>query len=152
MWCPASDAAAGAGGDLSTPEHEQAGSGAQGLPVSAWRARDRAGQSGLVLRRHLHPDGQGLSLPGGYHGLGEPCGAGMATVDTLGAEFCVGALEEAVSSYGRPEIFNTDQGSQFTSDDFTGTLKRKGVMSSMDIKGPLQVDTMLNWPATHDKI
>ena len=37
--------------------------------------------------------------------------------------------------YGRPEIFNTDQGSQFTSDDFTGTLKRHGVMISMDGKG-----------------
>jgi putative transposase len=55
--------------------------------------------------------------------------------NTLGAEFCVEALEEALSRYGRPEIFNTDQGSQFTSDDFTGTLKRSGVMISMDGKG-----------------
>src|SRR5438128_4207695 len=55
--------------------------------------------------------------------------------NTLGAEFCVEALEEALSRYGRPEIFNTDQGSQFTSDDFTGTLKRNGVTISMDGKG-----------------
>ena len=55
--------------------------------------------------------------------------------NTLGAEFCVEALEEALSRYGRPEIFNTDQGSQFTSDDFTGTLKRHGVTISMDGKG-----------------
>ena len=55
--------------------------------------------------------------------------------NTLGAEFCVEALEEALSGYGRPEIFNTDQGSQFTSDDFTGTLKRHGVTISMDGKG-----------------
>jgi putative transposase len=55
--------------------------------------------------------------------------------NTLGADFCVEALEEALSRYGRPEIFNTDQGSQFTSDDFTGTLKRHGVMISMDGKG-----------------
>jgi putative transposase len=55
--------------------------------------------------------------------------------NTLGADFCVGALEEALSRYGRPEIFNTDQGSQFTSDDFTGTLKRHGVTISMDGKG-----------------
>ena len=55
--------------------------------------------------------------------------------NTLGAEFCVEALEEALVRYGRPEIFNTDQGSQFTSDDFTGTLKRHGVMISMDGKG-----------------
>ena len=55
--------------------------------------------------------------------------------NTLGADFCVEALEEALSRYGRPEIFNTDQGSQFISDDFTGTLKRHGIMISMDGKG-----------------
>jgi putative transposase len=55
--------------------------------------------------------------------------------NTLGAEFCVEALEEALSLHGRPEIFNTDQGSQFTSDDFTGTLQDHGVTISMDGKG-----------------
>jgi len=55
--------------------------------------------------------------------------------NTLGADFCVEALEEALVRYGRLEIFNTDQGSQFTSDDFTGTLKRHEVTISMDGKG-----------------
>jgi putative transposase len=55
--------------------------------------------------------------------------------NTLGAEFCVEALEEALFRHGRPEIFNTDQGSQFTSDGFTGILERYGVMISMDGKG-----------------
>jgi putative transposase len=55
--------------------------------------------------------------------------------NTLGAEFCVEALEEALSQYGRPEIFNTDQGSQFTSNDFTRTLKRHAITISMDGKG-----------------
>ena len=55
--------------------------------------------------------------------------------NTLDGDFCVEALEEALSRYGRPEIFNTDQGSQFTSGDFTGTLKRHEVMISMDGKG-----------------
>jgi putative transposase len=55
--------------------------------------------------------------------------------NTLGAEFCVEALEEALFRHGRPEIFNTDQGSQFTSDDFTGTLERHKVTISMDGKG-----------------
>ncbi len=55
--------------------------------------------------------------------------------NTLGADFCVEALEEALARYGQPEIFNTDQGSQFTSDEFTGTLKRHGIMISMDGKG-----------------
>jgi len=55
--------------------------------------------------------------------------------NTLGAEFCVEALEEALSLHGRPAIFNTDQGSQFTSDDFTGTLQHNEVTISMDGKG-----------------
>src|SRR4051794_3927888 len=55
--------------------------------------------------------------------------------NTLGAEFCVEALEEALSRHGRPEIFNTDQGSQFTSDDVTGTWERPKVTISMDGKG-----------------
>ena len=55
--------------------------------------------------------------------------------NTLGAEFCDEALVEALLRHGRPEIFNTDQGSQFTSDDFTGTLERHKVTISMDGKG-----------------
>ena len=55
--------------------------------------------------------------------------------NTLGADFCVEALEEALARYGRPEIFNTDQGSQFTSEDFTGVLKAHEIMISMDGKG-----------------
>jgi putative transposase len=55
--------------------------------------------------------------------------------NTLGADFCVEALEEALARYGRPEIFNTDQGSQFTSDDFTGVLKQHTITISMDGKG-----------------
>src|SRR5467141_4116992 len=54
--------------------------------------------------------------------------------NTLGADFCVEALEEALARFGRPEIFNTDQGSQFTSDDFTGVLSRHEVTISMDGK------------------
>src|SRR6201989_1952151 len=68
----APDAAAGTGGDLPAPEYKQAGSGAQDPSVPAWPARRRAGQSGMVLRHYLYPNGQGLSLPGGDHGLGEP--------------------------------------------------------------------------------
>jgi len=66
--------------------------------------------------------------------------------NTLGAEFCVEALEEALARHGRPEIFNTDQGSQFTSDDFTGTLKQHGVMISMDGKSlPLRKQGAATW-------
>jgi putative transposase len=54
---------------------------------------------------------------------------------TLEAAFCVEALEEALACHGRPEIFNTDQGSQFTSEVFTDVLTRNGVAISMDGKG-----------------
>ena len=53
----------------------------------------------------------------------------------LDAGFCVRALEEALSSWGQPEIFNTDQGVQFTSEDFIATLVARGVRISMDGKG-----------------
>ena len=55
--------------------------------------------------------------------------------NTLDASFCVEALEAALETYGAPEIFNTDQGSQFTSEDFTGVLKRHGIRISRDGKG-----------------
>jgi len=55
--------------------------------------------------------------------------------NTMETDFCVEALEEALHRHGRPEIFNTDQGSQFTSDEFTGVLLQAGVQISMDGKG-----------------
>ena len=55
--------------------------------------------------------------------------------NTMDAEFCVAALEEAIARYGRPDIFNTDQGSQFTSFAFTNTLKDAGIRISMDGRG-----------------
>jgi putative transposase len=55
--------------------------------------------------------------------------------NTMDAEFCIEALEEAMARHGRPEIFNTDQGSQFTSPRFTDILTAAGVKVSMDGKG-----------------
>lgn len=55
--------------------------------------------------------------------------------NTLETDFCVNALEEALYQYGVPEIFNTDQGSQFTSREFTDALKNAGTRISMDGKG-----------------
>lgn len=54
---------------------------------------------------------------------------------TMEAEFCVEALQEALARYGKPEIFNTDQGSQFTSAAFTSVLIDAGIKISMDGKG-----------------
>jgi len=55
--------------------------------------------------------------------------------NTLDTDFCVEALEEAVARFGAPKIFNTDQGSQFTSTAFTDVLKRHRIGISMDGKG-----------------
>jgi putative transposase len=54
---------------------------------------------------------------------------------TLEAAFCIESLEEALARYGGPEIFNTDQGSQFTSHDFTKVLLKNEIAISMDGKG-----------------
>ena len=55
--------------------------------------------------------------------------------NTMDVSFCVSALEEALARFGKPEIFNTDQGSQFTSAAFTGVLSAAGVKISMDGRG-----------------
>ena len=55
--------------------------------------------------------------------------------NTMEASFCIEAVEEALAKYGCPQIFNTDQGSQFTSAEFTGLLISNGIEISMDGKG-----------------
>lgn len=55
--------------------------------------------------------------------------------NTMHADFCVEALKEAMAQYGKPEIFNTDQGSQFTSTEFTSVLLEAGIKISMDGRG-----------------
>ena len=55
--------------------------------------------------------------------------------NTMDTDFCVAALEEAIARHGRPDIFNTDQGSQFTSFAFTTTLKDADIRISMDGRG-----------------
>ena len=57
------------------------------------------------------------------------------TCNTLTTDFCVEALQEALTKYGAPEFFNTDQGAQFTSDDFTSVLQSRGIKISMDGRG-----------------
>ena len=57
--------------------------------------------------------------------------------NTLDADLCVDALDEALARYGRPEIFNSDQRSQFTSFAFTGRLQTAEIRISMDGRGPV---------------
>ncbi len=62
---------------------------------------------------------------------------------TMDTEFCVSALERSLRLYGTPEIFNTDQGSQYTSKEFTGILQNNGVKISMDGKGRAMDNIMI---------
>ena len=63
--------------------------------------------------------------------------------NTLDADFCTSALEDALAKYGIPDIFNTDQGCQFTSYEFTQVLKNAGVKISMDGKGRWMDNVMI---------
>jgi putative transposase len=55
--------------------------------------------------------------------------------NSMDVSFCVSAQKEALVRYGKPDIFNTDQGSQFTSSVFTGVLLAAGIKVSMDGRG-----------------
>jgi len=128
-------------------KYKRASCGAQGLPLPVRWDRDRAGQPGLVRGRHLHPDGQGLSLFGGDYGLGEPRRSGLAAVEHArpgvlcrGARGSARALRPARDFQYRPEPAPAKAGgSQFTNDDFTGTLERHAIAISMDGKGRCRV-------------
>ena len=63
--------------------------------------------------------------------------------NTLSTDFCVEALREAIQSYGKPEIVNTDQGSQFTSDIFTEEVLSAAIQLSMDGKGRATDNVMI---------
>ena len=91
------------------------------------------GESVLAMRRHhLHPDVAWIYLPCGRHGLVFPlCVLAWEVSITIEKGFCLSALDRALI-FSNPEIFNTDQGSQFTSTDFTGRLERNGIAISMD--------------------
>ena len=62
---------------------------------------------------------------------------------TMDDSFCVSALERAIRIYGKPKIFNTDQGSQFTGKDFTDVLKNNDITISMDGKGRAMDNIMI---------
>ena len=64
--------------------------------------------------------------------------------NTLDAGFCTDALDEALARHGAPEIFNTDQGSQFTSFVFTGRLQAAGIRISMDGRGRYMDNIFMN--------
>jgi putative transposase len=75
--------------------------------------------------------------------------------NTLDTDFCVDALEEAINRFGTPDIFNTDQGAQFTSKAFTDILKRHNIKISMDGRGRVQDNIFIErlwWTVKHHYI
>ena len=133
---PATDAAHAPDADLPEARYQQAREGAQDLPLSARRSAGGAAQSGLVRRHHLPARCAAASS------IWSPSWTGITRKvlawrisNTLEADFCVEALNEAIHKFGPPEIMNTDQGSQFTSFAWTDRLKRVGTRISMDGKG-----------------
>lgn len=109
--------------------------GTKPITPSAQEAGGHQTQPGLGNGPDLHPFGAGLRLPMCRRGLVQPEGSVMATVDHDGSGLLPRSGEEALARYGKPDIFNTDQGSQFTSVDFTAVLKKAEIAISMDGKG-----------------
>src|SRR6056297_2123121 len=153
MWATpgaATDEADAAGPDLPRAQDQQKASRAQDISISSQRLAYHPAKRGLVHRHHLHPDAAGVSLPGGRHGLVQSQGPELEAVEhhvwrvlPLSADLpgkspagqgCE-ALKDALARYGPPEIFNSDQGSQFTSTDFTEVLLDAKVKISMDGRG-----------------
>ena len=84
---------------------------------------------------HLHPDGAGFVYLAAVVDVFSRRVLAHRVSITMEADFCIEALEEALAKRGKPDIFNSDQGSQFTSVDFTGVLLKHGVAISMDGRG-----------------
>lgn len=130
---PAIDADDGPGGHLSEAPSQRTRSGASDLPVSAARTQHHASGSGVGGRYDVHPAAPRLALSGGHHGLVQSVCARLGDV-ALETGFCLAALEKACVA-STPGIFNTDQGTQFTSAAFTDLLNGKRIAISMDGRG-----------------
>jgi putative transposase len=99
------------------PKLSQPGEGHRILPVPAERGWRGSRQPGVEHGHHLYKNGAGFRLPGGGDGLVQYVLSWRLSL-TMELDFCVEALKCALRR-GRPEIFNSDQGSQFTSEKFT---------------------------------
>src|SRR5246500_5324807 len=140
---PAADEEARAMGGQAEAKYQQAASRAQGLPIPPARQDNRPGEPKPALAKAgvWAADITYIPMRQGFLYL-------VAIIDwatrrvlswrlsnTLTAGFCVEALIEALARFGKPGIFNTDQGSQFTSEEFTKLLRDHGIEISMDGRG-----------------
>ena len=109
--------------------------GATIYPYLLSRSCDRSAESGVVRDLTYLPMAHGFMYLMAILDVASRKVLALRLSNTLTADFCVEALEEAMSKFGVPEIFNTDQGSQFTCEEWTERLKAAGVAISMDGKG-----------------
>jgi len=98
----------------------------------------------MVCRHHIYSDAARFLVScGDYVDWHSRAMLSWRVSNTMDADFCVAALEDAINRYGVPEIFNTDQGSQFTSYEFTKTLREAGARISMDGRGRWMDNVMI---------
>jgi putative transposase len=130
------DATDGHSGDTPGTEDLAAPSSTQDISVSPEELEYRSGQPGMGERYHIF-----VPMENGFIYLTvimdwysrKVLSWGLS--NSIDSSFCVDALEEAIHRYGKPGIFNTDQGSQYTSDAFIDVLKGNDIGISMDGKG-----------------
>ena len=132
--CAAADAGDGLGGDLSAAADQRAVSRTPDLPVFIAESGDRAAQPGVERGHHLRAAAAGLHVPGGGARLAQPLCAVVGAVEHAGQRLLRGGAGSRLARQ-QPEIFNTDQGAQFTSRAFTGVLEAADVAISMDGRG-----------------
>ena len=134
--CEDADAADGDRGAVSPSAHDQARAGAQTLIRICCAASRSHGQT--RCGRWTSPTSRWRAVSSIWQlcstGSAVACSSWRVSI-TMEAAFCVEALEDALACHGKPEIFNTDQGSQFTGAAFTGVLIKNGIAVSMDGKG-----------------
>src|SRR5664280_1498445 len=142
--CEDANEADGDRGALSPSAHHQARARPQDLSVSAARYGDHAAEPSLgdVATMQVHcADITYIPMARGFVYLAVVLDWATRRVlswrlsITMEAAFCVETLEDALARHGRPDIFNTDQGSQFTGSVFTGMLTNHDIAISMDGKG-----------------
>src|SRR5215831_14609630 len=132
----AADAADGTGSDLSETAAVGARTRTPDLSLSPAGVEDRSTQPGVGQRYHLYWAAPRVYLSGGDPGRVQPLRGGLGSVGIVGERLLPGgaSLEGALKT-ARPEIFNADQGSQFTSEVFTQRLEENGITISMDGRG-----------------
>lgn len=138
MWatsCAAADEAHAVGADLPRTEDQQEAPRAQAISVSSEGLTHHPDQPGLVCSHQLHSNAPRVSLPRCHHGLAQPEGAELAAVEQHGRGILRRGFERSVGRIRQPGDIHTDQGSQFTSTDFTDVLRDAKIKISMDGRG-----------------